>query len=44
VSVRALYSWKKKYDTQGEGGLKNSLMTLAAKVKAGEGRENRILR
>ncbi|WP_245584978.1 hypothetical protein [Psychroserpens burtonensis] len=42
--VRELfYSWKKKYDTQGEAGLKVTYDTRSKELKQAE-EENRILR
>jgi putative transposase len=43
VSTGTFYSWKKKYDTQGEVGLKVTYDTRSKELKAAQG-ENRILR
>jgi putative transposase len=43
VSTGTFYSWKKKYDTQGEVGLKVTYDTRSKELKAAQ-EENRILR
>lgn len=43
VSTGTLYSWKKKYDTKGEAGLKVTYDTGSKELKQAE-EENRILR
>jgi putative transposase len=43
VSTGTLYSWKKKYDTQGEAGLKVTYDARSKELKQAE-EENRILR
>jgi putative transposase len=43
VSTGTFYSWKKKYDTQGEAGLKVTYDIRSKEVKHAE-EENRILR
>lgn len=43
VSTGTFYSWKKKYDTQGEAGLKATYDTRSKELKQAE-EENRILR
>ena len=43
ISTGTFYSWKKKYDTQGEVGLKMTYDTRSKELKQAE-EENRILR
>ena len=43
VSTGTFYSWKKKYDSQGEAGLKVTYDTRSKELKQAE-EENRILR
>jgi putative transposase len=43
VSTGTFYSWKKKYDDQGEAGLKVTYDTRSKELKQSE-EENRILR
>jgi len=43
VSTGTFYSWKNKYDTQGEVGLKVTYDTRSKELKAAQ-EENRILR
>jgi putative transposase len=43
VSTGTFYSWKKKYDTQGEAGLKVTYDTSSKELRQAE-EENRILR
>ncbi len=43
VSTGALYSWKKKYESQGEAGLKVTYDIRSKELKQSE-EENRILR
>tara|TARA_B100000809_G_scaffold213192_1_gene217429 strand:+ start:2983 stop:3294 length:312 start_codon:yes stop_codon:yes gene_type:complete len=43
ISTGTLYNWKKKYDTQGETGLKVTYDTRSKELKRAE-EENRILR
>lgn len=43
VSTGTFYSWKKKYENQGEAGLKVSYDTRSKELKQAE-EENRILR
>nr|WP_261793679.1 transposase [Psychroserpens burtonensis] len=43
ISMGTFYSWKKKYDTQGESDLKVACDTRSKELKQAE-EENRILR